>query len=69
MVGHGADIQTRVRRRGREVEAQTSIKRGYLNLLHAREAIDRLGRQATSLDAGTDGVSPSDGIGAHEPPS
>ncbi len=69
MVGHGADIQTRVRRRGREVEAQTSIKRGYLNLLHAREAIDRLGRQATSLDAGTDGVSPTDGIGAHEPPS
>ena len=25
-------------RRGKELEAQTSIKRGYLNLLHAREA-------------------------------
>jgi hypothetical protein len=26
-------------RRGKELEAQTSIKRGYLNLLHAREAV------------------------------
>ena len=26
----------------RELEAQTSIKRGYLNLIHAREAIGRL---------------------------
>ena len=25
----------------RELEAQTSIKRGYLNLIHAREAIAR----------------------------
>jgi hypothetical protein len=27
-----------VRRGPRELEAQTSIKRGYLNLIHAREA-------------------------------
>ena len=39
MVEHGAEILAQVRRRGRELEAQTSIKRGYLNLLHAREAI------------------------------
>ena len=41
MVDHGAKILAQVRRRGRELEAQTSIKRGYLNLVHAREAIVR----------------------------
>ena len=41
MVEHGAGILAQVRRRGRELEAQTSLKRGYLNLLHAREAIAR----------------------------
>ena len=41
MVDHGATILAQVRRRGRELEAQTSIKRGYLNLIHAREAIAR----------------------------
>ena len=30
-----------VRRGPRELEAQTSIKRGYLNLIHAREAFAR----------------------------
>ena len=35
---------------GRELEAQTSIKRGYLNLLHAREAIARA-LEAEALDA------------------
>jgi hypothetical protein len=41
MVEHGAAILAQVRRRGRELEAQTSVKRGYLNLIHAREAILR----------------------------
>jgi hypothetical protein len=41
MVAHGATILAQVRRRGRELEAQTSLKRGYLNLLHAREAVAR----------------------------
>jgi hypothetical protein len=41
MVGHGAAILAEIRRRGRELEAQTSIKRGYLNLIHAREAMVR----------------------------
>jgi len=36
-----------VRRGNRELEGQTSIKRGYLNLLHAREAI---ARHAASAD-------------------
>ena len=39
MVEHGRSIQASARMGGREVEAQTSIKRGYLNVLHAREAI------------------------------
>ena len=41
MVGHGADMHDSSRRGSRDVEAQTSIKRGYLNLIHAREAIAR----------------------------
>lgn len=39
MVEHGRSIMLAARLRGREIEAQTAIKRGYLNLLHAREAI------------------------------
>ena len=39
MVEHGRAIQASARSSGREIEAQTSIKRGYLNILHAREAI------------------------------
>jgi len=38
MVEHGTAIMVNVRRGPRELEAQTSIKRGYLNLIHAREA-------------------------------
>ena len=47
MVEHGATIMVAVRRGNRELEGQTSIKRGYLNLLHAREAI---ARHAASAD-------------------
>ena len=39
MIEHGRSIQVSARSAGREIEAQTSIKRGYLNVLHAREAI------------------------------
>jgi hypothetical protein len=54
MVEHGAAILAAVRRGGRELEAQTSIKRGYLNLLHAREAIAGHAARAEALrtDAG-----------------
>ena len=51
MVDHGAAILAQVRRRGRELEAHTSIKRGYLNLVHAREAIIRHAARAEELDA------------------
>jgi hypothetical protein len=49
MVEHGAKILAQVRRRGRELEAQTSVKRGYLNLVHAREAIMRHAAAAEDL--------------------
>ncbi|HET7028629.1 MAG TPA: hypothetical protein VFI28_13120 [Candidatus Limnocylindrales bacterium] len=39
MVAHGCAILGDARPRGRELEAQTSIKRGYVNVLHARDAI------------------------------
>ncbi len=41
LVVHGCEILGEGRPRGRELEAQTSIKRGYLNILHAREAVAR----------------------------
>jgi len=51
MVEHGASILAAARRGTRELEAQTSIKRGYLNLLHAREAIARHAHEAQDLEA------------------
>jgi hypothetical protein len=53
MVDHGAKIMVQARRRGREVEAQTSVKRGYLNLIHARDAIARHAAAAEELEVGT----------------
>jgi hypothetical protein len=41
MVEHGTAMLVATRRGPRELEAQTSIKRGYLNLIHAREAFAR----------------------------
>ena len=41
MIEHGCAIQISARAGARELEAQTAIKRGYLNVLHAREAIHR----------------------------
>lgn len=47
---HGVTILTSAGRlRGRELEAQTSIKRGYLGLLHAREALIRHAARADEL--------------------
>ena len=39
MVAHGCDLLSATRSGYRELEAQTAVKRGYLNALHAREAI------------------------------
>ena len=51
MVEHGSDILASARRGARDLEAQTSIKRGYLNLIHAREAIARHALRAEDLVA------------------
>lgn len=47
MVEHGCSILASARPGGRELEAQTAIKRGYLNILHAREAIGRHAEEAS----------------------
>ncbi|HET9613946.1 MAG TPA: hypothetical protein VFP22_03955 [Candidatus Limnocylindrales bacterium] len=52
MIEHGRAIQTSARSGGREIEAQTSIKRGYLNVLHAREAIGHQARLARDVGVG-----------------
>ena len=49
MIEHGCAIQISARAGARELEAQTAIKRGYLNVLHSREAINRLRLDATAL--------------------
>ena len=51
MVEHGRAIQASARAGGREIEAQTAIKRGYLNVLHAREAIAHQAKLARGLSA------------------
>ena len=49
MVEHGCAIQASARAGSRELESQTAIKRGYLNVLHAREAIARHALEAKAL--------------------
>ena len=51
MVLHGCDVISGPRARSRYPESQISVKRGYLNLLHAREA---LARHAADLAAARD---------------
>ena len=41
MVRHGCELAAGPRARMRSTEAQIAVKRGYLNLLHAREALAR----------------------------
>jgi len=52
MVEHGTTTMVTARRGPRELEAQTSLKRGYLNLIHAREAIARHALAAQDLEVG-----------------
>ena len=56
MVEHGTTILVNVRRGNRELEGQTSLKRGYLNLLHARDAIARHAAVAEDLAAAPIGL-------------
>jgi hypothetical protein len=48
MIEHGCDLLMTMGGPAIELEAQTSIKRGYLNLIHAREAIVRLAAEAAT---------------------
>lgn len=66
MVDHGATILAETVRRGRELEAQTSIKRGYLNLVHAREAIMALGARAQELETSLASTSPEPPATLHQ---
>jgi hypothetical protein len=59
MVEHGASIMVTVRRGPRELEAQTAIKRGYLNLIHAREAFARRALDAEEMTVDDTTVSAS----------
>ena len=51
MIEHGRAIQASARSGGREIEAQTAIKRGYLNVLHAREAIAHQAKVVSAMTA------------------
>ena len=48
LVGHGLDALLAYRS-GRELEAQTSLKRGALNMRHAREAASRIASEIAAL--------------------
>lgn len=63
MVDHGTSIMVTARRGPRELEAQTSIKRGYLNLIHAREAFARHVLEAQDLHADENARTPGRRIG------
>ncbi len=52
MAAHGCELLSQARPSHSEVEAETSIKRGYLNLLHAREAIHEHAARAAQLGTG-----------------
>ena len=49
MVDHGCQLVETGTRREHDPESQTSIKRGYLNLLHARESIAEHATAAAAL--------------------
>ena len=51
MIEHGRSIQASARAGSREIEAQTAIKRGYLNVLHAREALSHQAKLVTAMTA------------------
>ena len=74
MAEHGLNAMT-AGTRGRDLEAQTSIKRGALNLRHAQEAIGRMAREVGTLrpmDIATPiggGAAPVVVIGAYQAPT
>lgn len=49
LIGHGVEMLTETSR-GRLGEGETAIKRGYVNLLHAREGIETRGQEIAASD-------------------
>jgi hypothetical protein len=66
VVAHGIDVLGDSRR-GREAEAQTSLKRGTLNLRHATEAFTRLVSQAKAVQPVDLAGNPPPAIAPDEP--
>ncbi len=54
MVEHGCSMLRSSRGMSRDVEGETAVKRGYLNLLHAREAIRDYAIEIRTSRAGTE---------------
>jgi hypothetical protein len=54
MVEYGCGILEGSRGAGPDVEGEMAVKRGYLNLLHAREAIAEYAAQIVAMDHGAD---------------
>lgn len=54
MVEHGCSILKTSRGFGRDIEGETAVKRGYLNLLHAREAILEYATEIRTSSAGAE---------------
>ena len=52
MVQHGCGILATARGTGRDIEGETAVKRGYLNLIHAREAIADFAIEIAETKAG-----------------
>jgi hypothetical protein len=50
MVEHGCGMLSGGRLGARELEAETAVKRGYINVLHAREALARHAARGATLE-------------------
>lgn len=66
LIEHGCRLATAGRRLERGPETETSIKRGYLNLIHARESITELTADAI---ASAEAASPVRRLFRREPPA
>jgi hypothetical protein len=54
MVEHGCVLVATARGIGRDIEGETAVKRGYLNLIHAREAFAAYATEIAETGAGAE---------------
>ncbi len=54
MVEHGCGMLAAARGMARDIEGETAVKRGYLNLLHAREAVVEYTAEIVDTDGGVE---------------